>query len=117
MRGSVYKVRFGENVGHELNKARPAIVVSSTDFNKKRSGLVVVVPLTENLQYGKDGKVPKYPWHYFLYKKDHDFLRLDSTVECEQIRCINRNRIIKYMGNLDHEEMEKITKKLYSFLG
>jgi mRNA interferase MazF len=43
--GDIIEVDFSPSVGHEPAKLRPAIVVSSFDFNS-RSSLVSVVPIT-----------------------------------------------------------------------
>jgi mRNA interferase MazF len=44
-------------------------------------------------------------------------LTQDSVVLCEQIRVIDKKRIIKILGNLDDSYMEKITRALSIILG
>lgn len=110
--GSIYLVDFGENIGAEINKKRPALVVSNNNYNAFSTN-VVVLPITKKLIFkGKDSRLPKYPSHYFLYKLDYNFLDFDSCVECEQIRTMSKARIRKHLGNLKNDDKEKILLKL-----
>jgi len=47
-RGSIWWVEFDPSVGTEINKTRPAVIVSNDIANQHRAR-VVVVPLTSNV--------------------------------------------------------------------
>lgn len=55
MRGEVYWVAFGPSVGGEIQKTRPAIVISNDEANA-RPNRVLVVPLTSNVERVFDGE-------------------------------------------------------------
>ncbi|GAA3190803.1 type II toxin-antitoxin system PemK/MazF family toxin [Lentilactobacillus kefiri] len=114
-RGSIYLVEFGENIGVEISKKRPALVVSKNHFNKY-SGNVIVVPLTKNLIKDDSKNLPKYPQHYFIYKSRYPFLDFDSCAECEQVRAISKMRVRKFLGNLSPHDVSIISKKLSKFI-
>lgn len=90
-RGSIYLVNFGENLGVEINRKRPALILSPNDFNKY-SGAVTVVPITKKLIYADvNQERPKYPYHYFISKSAYPFLNFNSCIECEQVRTISKS--------------------------
>lgn len=113
--GSIYLVNFGENVGDEINNKRPALVVSNRKFNSK-SNNVVVLPITKKMvTNGKENFIPKYSSHYFLLNSKYTFLDFNSCVECEQIRVISKSRVLKYLGDLNNDDKERILEKLKKF--
>lgn len=113
--GSIYLINFGENIGDEINKKRPALVVSNNNYNCCSTN-VVVLPITKKQIFkGKETFLPKYSSQYFLFKLDYNFLDFDSCVECEQIRTVSKARILKYLGNLKDDDKEKIILKLSKF--
>jgi mRNA-degrading endonuclease toxin of MazEF toxin-antitoxin module len=74
----VYWIDFGVNIGSEINKVRPGIVIwHSSDFSQ-----AVVIPLTSK----------KYNDHYSYHI---DIIELNNTAMLEQIRLISTMRILK----------------------
>ncbi|VFI64711.1 Endoribonuclease MazF9 [Lactiplantibacillus plantarum] len=115
-RGSIYLVNFGENLGVEINRRRPALVLSPNGFNRY-SGAITVVPITKNLIYDDDNQEkPKYSYHYFVSKSDYPFLDFNSCIECEQIRTISKSRIIKFLGNLNSKDISIVSSKVHNFI-
>ncbi len=41
----------------------------------------------------------------------------DSVLLCEQVRVIDKNRIIRVLGHLEAKEMEEVAKALCTILG
>lgn len=111
-RGDIYACYLGQNIGHEISRleARPCLVVSSDDINR-RSDNVVVVPLTKSVRYKVGGKGLKYEWHYVLKQSKYK-LHFDSAVLCECIRCISEVRLGRYIDHVDQEDMKNIAKRL-----
>ncbi|MBI0033058.1 type II toxin-antitoxin system PemK/MazF family toxin [Lactobacillus sp. M0396] len=114
IRGSIYLINFGENIGSEINKKRPGLIVSNRT-NNLNSDNVVALPITKTLVINKKTHRPKYSSQYFLYKSKYTFLDFDSCVKCEQIRTISKARILKYLGNLDKDDLKNIILKLNKF--
>lgn len=112
-RGQVYTCFLGENIGFEKSKlaARPCLVVSTQRINYE-SGNIIVVPLSKNIKYETGTHKLKYPYHFVLKKSEYPKLEYDSAVQCEDIRCISKARISKYVCNVKPEDMKMIRKRI-----
>lgn len=117
-RGAIYACYFGENIGHEKSRleARPCLIVSSDQINYNSSN-IVVVPLSKDIKY-KDGSTTelKYDWHYVLYKSKYSRLNYDSTVQCEDIRCVSKSRMGRFITKVLPDDMSEIKKRMKSTL-
>ena len=103
-RGEVYLVTLDPVVGKEISKTRPIVVVSN-DKNNEFSGTVTILPVTSrNLK-----KI--YPFEVFLPKGSAN-LPKDSKVKADQIRTLDKTRIIKLIGKLTRSEMDEIAKAM-----
>lgn len=105
---------MGVNIGHEKSRleARPCLIVSTDEINKKSSN-VIVVPLSKEIKYKKgSGTELAYPWHYVLLKTKYHKLTYDSTVQCEDIRCVSKSRMGKFIMKIDSEDMNEVKKRL-----
>jgi mRNA interferase MazF len=87
IRGDIYLCDFGDPVGHEPAFRRPAVLVSASEL--VRFGLPIVLPVTRT----KRG----YPTHIEL----DGVLPVTSYVQCEQIRAISAERLIRPVGAVD----------------
>lgn len=113
-RGAVYTCYFGENIGHEKSRleARPCVIVSTDGINFKSTN-VIVVPLSKDIKYKNSSKtVLKYDTHYVLRKSKYNKLKFDSVAQCEDIRCVSKARLGKYITKLDNEDMDGIRKRI-----
>ena len=78
-------------------------MVLSNDKNNEFSGTVTVVPITsKNLR-----KI--YPFEVFLAKGEAN-LPKNSKVKADQIRTLNKSRLVKFIGTLDQNQIEQIDK-------
>lgn len=112
-RGDIYACFLGQNIGHEKSRLepRPCVVVSIDQING-RSGNIVVVPLSKNIKWAdKAKKRLQYDWHYVLYKSKYK-LMYDSAAQCEDIRCISKIRLGKYIDHVDPSDMKNLTKRM-----
>ena len=113
--GEIYFCELGENIGNEINKKRPVLIMSSTKYNKSQS-TVIVAPLTTKIKYKykKRKRVGlKYPFQFLLRQDDFPFLKNDSTVKLDQLRTVSKNRLYaKPLGIVDDKIMEKIYERL-----
>jgi len=99
-RGDIYLAALDPTLGREISKTRPVVIVSN-DKNNAFSGTVTILPISsQNLD-----KV--YPFEVLLPKGIGN-LPKDSKVKADQIRTIDRARIVKYIGGLGSSEMEDI---------
>lgn len=104
-RGDIfYIVWYGEPVGSEQGSGRPAIIVSN-DMNNEFSGTVEIVYLTT--------RPKKYiPTHATINSTGQT-----STVLCEQVTTISKDRLGNYIGHCTDEEMQDIGNAIRISLG
>ena len=117
-RGSIYACYMGMNIGHEKSRleARPCLIVSTDEINRKSSN-VIIVPLSNEIKY-KHGSSTElaYDWHYVLKKAKYNRLNYDSAVQWEDIRCVSKSRMGKFITKVRPEDMNEIKKRLKSTL-
>jgi mRNA interferase MazF len=103
-RGEVYLAALDPVVGREISKIRPVVIVSN-DKNNEFSGTVTILPLTsKNTQ-------PVHPFEIFLSKGSAN-LPKDSKVKADQIRTLDKNRIIRYIGVVDQKNLDAIARAM-----
>ncbi len=100
-RGEIWLVGFDQTVGSEIQKTRPAVVVSSDAVGVLPVKLVV--PLTAWQDHFADTA-----WHVRI---DPDRLNgLDKVVAADtlQLRCVDVQRFIKRKGTLGAAHLEEV---------
>jgi len=103
-RGFIYLAALDPVVGNEIAKTRPVAVISN-DKNNEFSGTVAVLPITsKNLR-----KI--YPFEVYLAKGTAN-LPKNSKVKADQIRTLDKSRLVKLIGELGITEIKSITKAL-----
>ncbi len=108
-RGDIFLTNFEPVKGAEQGRIRPALVIQNNTSNKF-SPLTIVAPLTSK-NYEKN-----YPTNVFLSKEDSG-LKNDSTILTNQIRSIDKLRLIKKLGILDSFTMSQVDMALKISLG
>lgn len=108
-RGDMFSAVF-DGVKSEQQGLRPFIVLQNNIGNKFSPTLVVALITTKN-------KKDKMPTHINLDKELG--LKEDSVVMLEQIRTIDKSRIIEgsYIGRVDKETMKKIDEAMKISVG
>ena len=101
-RGEIYLASLDPVMGKEISKTRPVVVISN-DKNNEFSATVTILPLTSrNL-----GKI--YPFEVFLPRGVGN-LPKDSKVKADQIRTLDKSRLLPLIGKLGREELTQIEK-------
>jgi mRNA interferase MazF len=108
-RGEVHIAALDPDVGREISKTRPVLVVSN-DLNNQFAGTVTILPITSmNLD-----KI--HPFEVFL-PKGSGGLPKNSKVKADQIRTLDKARVAKPLGKLDQKQMEEIGIAMKIHLG
>lgn len=105
---------MGENIGHEKSRleARPCLIISNNRINYNATN-VIVIPLTKEIKYKDTSHVElKYEWHYVLKKEKYSKLNFDSAIQCEDIRCISKARLGKFICMIDLYDLGEIRKRV-----
>lgn len=107
----------GPNQWHE-GKLRPVIVVQNEDINA-RSKYTIVLPCTSQTQYyGKSKLMVEFSENNMLdFNLNHFGKKLGGLVEADQIQCIDKRRLRKYIGRMTPEFMEEVQKIIDITLG
>ena len=105
-RGEVYRCNFGDGVGSEMQKDRPAVIVQIDSANRT-SGNTIVVPITHDTSTFPC-MVPITP----VYESDGVTLKLDGQANTSNIACISKARLGNHIATLSNAEMKQIDKAL-----
>lgn len=109
-KGDIFYANLGvENViGNEQRGVRPILVIQN-DVGNKYSNTIVVASLTSQIK--KD-----IPTHVLLEGR-YKGMQYPSTVLLEQIRTIDKSRLIKYLDSITRKDMTKVNRALIKSLG
>ncbi len=102
--GDIYEVNLDPVIGSETGKRRPALVVSN-DINNEFSQTVTILPVT-----GQPVK-KLYPFEV-LIPKGVGGLTADSRIKANQVRTVDKRRLVSFMGSLPPEYLPKVEKAL-----
>lgn len=108
-RGEVWLVSFDPTVGAEIKKTRPALVLQNEIANRY-SPITIVGAITSQFE----GRL--YPTEV-LVKAPEGGLTSDSVVLLNQIRSIDRQRLIKRLGTLRPTTMKQVERALQISFG
>jgi mRNA interferase MazF len=103
-RGGMYLAALDPVIGRELSKTRPVVVVSN-DKNNEFSGTVTILPITSK------NIMKIYPFEVLL-KKGAANLPKNSKVKADQIRTLDKSRIVKFIGMLEPSHMAHIEEAM-----
>ena len=108
-RGQLYYADLSPVVGSEQGGVRPVLILQN-DVGNKFSPTVIAAATTSRLTKAK------LPTHITLEKEKY-CLPKDSIVLLEQIRTIDKSRLLDYIGELPTEIMSKVNTALMISLG
>ena len=100
-KGDVYYADLNPVIGSEQGGVRPVVILQN-DIGNKYSPTTIVAPMTT--------KSKTYvPMHV---KLKEDFLAKNSILLLEQIRTIDKRRLLSKMGSISQESQNQIDKVL-----
>jgi mRNA interferase MazF len=85
-RYDIYLVKLNPTVGSEVQKTRPCIIISPNEMNVLKT--VIVAPMTSK---GFD----------FVFRPKIKFEKKDGLVLLDQIRTVDKTRLVKKLGTVD----------------
>jgi mRNA interferase MazF len=107
-RGEIWNVSLEPVLSHEIGKTRPALVISN-DKNNEYSSTITLIPITASIE-----KI--YPFEVFISGEDSG-LPLDSKLKCNQIRTVDKLRLLKLAGEISTVIIKKVEEALLIHLG
>ncbi|MFM9890474.1 MAG: type II toxin-antitoxin system PemK/MazF family toxin [Rickettsiales bacterium] len=97
-RFEVYWVNFDPTVGHEIQKTRPAVIISPNDMNQHIK-TVIVAPLSTTIRPYRSRPIL-------------EFAGQRSQIGLDQLRCVDKARLRKRMGNLSPADSKAVLATL-----
>ena len=107
--GEIWLIQFYPQVGSEMSKKRPAIVVNHNSIG--RLPLKVVVPITDWKE-----RYSNYPWILELLPDSLNGLTKASAIDCFQLKNFSDERFIKPIGKVDKQTLESIHETIAKVL-
>jgi mRNA interferase MazF len=106
LRGQIYLVDFQNNtIGSEQGGVRPALVFSN-NMGNKFGPTIVVIAITTQME-----KANNIPAHVYIDRLEYNTgLSQNSIALTEQIRTVDKKRIISYIGECPYGLMKRIEK-------
>lgn len=87
-------VNLDPTIGSEMKKTRPCLIISPNELNKYLK-TIVIAPLTSNLK--------SYPTRVLVHHNNQK-----GKVVLDQIRTIDRKRIVKILGEISQKEITQV---------
>lgn len=98
-KGEIYYAELSGTVGSEQDGVRPVLIIQN-DVGNRNSSTTIIAPLT-----GRHGKTV-LPTHITLDKRCG--LSEKSLVLLEQIRTVDKCRLLNYIGTVDAKTMVQV---------
>jgi len=103
-RFDVYLVNLDPTIGSEIKKTRPCLVISPDEMNRNIR-TVIIAPMTSAQK--------EYPTRVFC-----TFQKKNGQIVLDQLRTIDKARLIKKLGTIDSKdqlEIISILQRLFAF--
>lgn len=109
IRGDIFFANLEPIRGREQGGIRPVLIIQNNISNKYSPITIIAAITSKNFEKG-------YPTNIFI-SKESSKLKKDSTILLNQIRTIDKRRLIKKIGSLDFLIMKKVDMALKISLG
>lgn len=108
-RGDIFLANLSPVMGSEQGGTRPVLILQN-DIGNCYSNTTIVAALTTNIQHKHI-----LPTHQLVRAREG--LRCDSIILLEQVRVIDKMRLLSCIGKLNTLEMQAVDQKLLVSLG
>lgn len=98
----IYLINLDPTIGFEIKKSRPCIVISPNEMNQF-IGTVMIAPMTTRSR--------SYPT-----RVDLTFQGKKGSIVLDQIRTVDKSRLIQKLGSSDPKTIQKIKKVIKEML-
>ena len=93
-------VNLDPTIGSEIKKTRPVVIVSPDSMNQSRLKTVIIAPMTSAIRED------------FPTRVKATFKNKQGQIALDQIRTIDRSRIIKVLGGINEQTKSNILSVL-----
>ena len=99
-RFNVCLANLDPTIGSEIKKTRPVVIISPDSMNRSRLKTVIIAPMTSTIR------------HHFPTRIETVFKSKKSQIALDQIRTIDRSRIIKILGTISKTAHDNVLNTL-----
>ena len=103
-KGQIVEVDFEPQIGAEIMKTRPAVIISNNFLNNKLP-TITVVPLRSNLDLA-------LPFMHIVNIDRSNGLKNDSFADVCQLKSFDKKRAKRIIGKLSNEDLAEIISSL-----
>jgi len=107
--GEIWLVEFEPNIGSEIDKVRPAVVVSVPGFTNLP--LRIVVPVRGTIH------TRNFAWFIPIRQTILNHLTKDSEVDASQVHAFDVKRFVKKIGSITSIQLEEVRDAIALCLG
>lgn len=108
-RGEIWLVNLDPAIGDEIKKIRPAVIVNSDAVGIL--ALRVIAPIT-----AWQDKFAGCDWLIRIERDTTNGLEKASTVDTFQVRAVSIKRLVRRIGNLTTDDMNRVAEGLKAVL-
>lgn len=98
----VYLVNLDPTIGHEIQKTRPCLIISPDEMNRHLQ-TVMIAPMTTKS-------------HHYPSRVSLSFAGKQAWIVLDQIRTVDRRRLIKELGKITASQTRKVKAVLKEML-
>ncbi len=109
-RGEIWLIDFDPAVGAEIQKIRPAVVISMDTIG--RLPLRLVVPITD-----WKPRYANYPWFVELPASSANGLTKDSGADAFQTKSVSQARFVRLLGQVTVTQLDDIASAIALCVG
>lgn len=103
-RGEIYYADMNNTTGSEQCGKRPVLIIQNNIGNKYSPTTIVAVITSKHKR--------NLPTHVLIHKDEINGLKCDSTIALEQIRTIDKTRLVTKVGCLNENDNRKVLHAL-----
>jgi mRNA interferase MazF len=103
-KGQIVEVDFEPQVGAEIMKRRPALIISNTVLNNNLP-VITVVPLRGSLELALEFM------HIVCFDKNNGLTK-DSFADVCQVKSIDKKRVKGFLGTVSKEDLAEVISSL-----
>ena len=108
--GEIWRIALDPTVGAEINKARPAIIISADTLGKLP--LKIIAPITDWKE-----SYCNYPWMVKITPTEQNCLIKLSTIDCFQVRSVSIKRFTALIGSVEQEIIAQVQEAIIKVIG
>jgi len=108
-RGEIYLTALDPAVGHEIKKTRPTLVIQN-DITNKYGLTTIVAAISSRVS------TPPFP-NEVIIQPGKSGLAVISTIRLDQVRTVDRRRLIKRLGIAHDHTMDQVDEAIKISLG